>query len=270
MLLFAGVVTRSQLDRALGAQGISGLRVGEELVRRGDVSEVELTQVLSNQLQVPWISVAELEPLPALVSLIPAGLARQWRCIPVYTGSQGSPSKSFRTSSQSALYVAMADPTCGDAILELERTTGRLIQPMLAPWTEIEDALGRLYPSGEVAHETTGAKPPTDPRTPPGTGACLPTPISEPSDPATTGASPETLPAWTLLDGTRVVSPPDNRGETVALARSLPASAIESPTEETASSYRLDGLLQLLVKKGILEPGELQEYLAERTSSKRS
>ncbi|MBX3247354.1 MAG: hypothetical protein KF901_09240 [Myxococcales bacterium] len=136
MLVAAGFVTDEQVSSALDAQRSSGRRLGEELVALGFVSEVQLTQVLSNQLSVPWVSLHHVELTRELLDLVPAEVADRFGLIPVYR-------RVVRREGET-LFVAMDDPTHEGALREVARCSGLPAKPMVAPPTDIRNAI-RVY-----------------------------------------------------------------------------------------------------------------------------
>ncbi|MCB9617235.1 MAG: hypothetical protein H6721_16100 [Sandaracinus sp.] len=136
MLVAAGFVTEEQVEEALASQKESGLRLGAELVALGFVTEVQLIQVLSNQLSVPWVSLHHIEMTRELLDLVPAEVADRYGLIPVYR-------RVVRREGET-LFVAMDDPTNEDAIAEVRRASGLPVKPMVAPPTDIRNAI-RVY-----------------------------------------------------------------------------------------------------------------------------
>lgn len=149
MLVAAGFVTEEQVREALTEQRSSGRRLGEELVSLGFVTEVQLIQVLSNQLSVPWVSLHHIEMTRELLDLVPAEVADRYGLIPVYK-------RAVRREGET-LFVAMDDPTNEDAIREVSRACGLPVKPMVAPPTDIRNAI-RVYYLGMAP------KPPEAPK----------------------------------------------------------------------------------------------------------
>jgi type IV pilus assembly protein PilB len=149
MLVAAGFVTEEQVREALTEQRSSGRRLGEELVSLGFVTEVQLIQVLSNQLSVPWVSLHHIEMTRELLDLVPAEVADRYGLIPVY--------KRVVRREGETLFVAMDDPTNEDAIREVSRACGLPVKPMVAPPTDIRNAI-RVYYLGMAP------KPPEAPK----------------------------------------------------------------------------------------------------------
>ena len=133
-----GLVTEAQVTEALAEQAKGTKRIGEVLVDLGFVSELELTQVLSNQLSVAWASLEHVDFTPEILLLVPGSVARQLRLLPVF----------FRVDKkrEKILYLAMEDPTDVPAMQRVSEITQMRIRPLIAPPSEIRAALERHYP----------------------------------------------------------------------------------------------------------------------------
>ncbi len=141
MLVAASLITKGQLDEALAVQQKSGIRIGKQLVELGYVTEVQVTQILSNQLSVPWVALDRVEFSVQLLSLVPGELAERFTVMPIYV-------RRVRDQGET-LYVAMDDPTDEDAI-RLVATAARLpVRPMIASPTDIRRAVDARYFGGD-------------------------------------------------------------------------------------------------------------------------
>ena len=75
-----------------------------------------MTQVLSNQLSIPWVSLYHVEFSRDLLNLVPAELAEDFVLIPVYV-------RRVRNEGE-VLFVAMDDPTNEDLLGRIREVTG--------------------------------------------------------------------------------------------------------------------------------------------------
>ena len=157
MLVSLGLITRDQLDDALIAQRSSSLPLGKQLVALGAVSEIRLTQVLSNQLSVPWVSLERVEFPAELLARIPGELADRHSVMPIYV-------RSVRDHG-ATLYVAMDDPTHEAALREIAEIADMPVRPMIAPPSEIRRVIELRYFGASPA---SAKQPPMAPE--PGTG----------------------------------------------------------------------------------------------------
>ena len=152
MLLSLGLITRTQLDDALAAQRASRLPIGKQLVALGSVSEIRLTQVLSNQLSVPWVSLERCEFPAELLARIPAEIADHCSVLPIYVRNL--------KGKGATLYVAMDDPTDDEALKRVSDNARMLVRPMIAPPSEIRRVIDLRYfgTSHGAPEETTGLR----------------------------------------------------------------------------------------------------------------
>ena len=264
MLVSAGLVTEEQVGEALARQKKTGQRLGETLVAMGTVSEAQMTQVLSNQLSIPWVSLYHVDFSRELLERVPAELAEQYRIIPVYV-------RNVRRQGDT-LYVAMDDPLNLDALQQVADRSGLPVKPMVAAPSDIENAI-RVYYLGlpplaipeSPAKKTEAApeKPPPKKAEPP---AAKP---SQPPPPKTGGPRFLTL---TLLDGTQVRLPasgdkkpaPEAPAERGLTTRDLIAALEARAAGEDVSDVLPDGaweplfaaLLSLLMRKGLVADWE--------------
>ncbi len=153
MLVAAGFVTAEQVQRALTSQKSSGRRLGEELIALGFISETQMTQVLSNQLSIPWVSLQHVEFSKELLDLIPGELAAEHGIIPIYE-------RVVRHEGET-LFVAMADPSNLEALQEVGRKVAKPVKAMIAPPTDIRNAI-RVYYFG-VPPASLMPPPPPEP-----------------------------------------------------------------------------------------------------------
>ena len=139
LVVAARLVTEEQVQEALVAQRESGRRLGEELVAKGFVTEFQLTQILSNQLSIPWVSLQRIEFTRELLNMVPAEVANRLCVIPIYMR---------RVRAAETLYVAMDDPTKEHALEELVATTGLPVKAMVSSPSEIRHAIRVYYLAG--------------------------------------------------------------------------------------------------------------------------
>jgi hypothetical protein len=137
MLLSLGLVTRAQLEEALVTQQTTKLPIGKQLVAIGALTEIRLTQVLSNQLSVPWVSLERIEFSAELLARVPGEIADKHSVLPIYM-------RNLRGRG-ATLYVAMDDPTDEEALRKIADVTQMAVRPMIAPPTEIRRAVEQRY-----------------------------------------------------------------------------------------------------------------------------
>ncbi|MDQ3034671.1 MAG: hypothetical protein M3Y87_19835 [Myxococcota bacterium] len=147
MLVQAQMVQPSQIDEALALQKERGGRLGELLVELGHVDEIQLAQVLSNQLSVPWVNLQHVDFSRELLNLIPPEMAETFSCIPVYVRKvrkQGT-----------TLFVATDDPTNDLALADIALQVSMPVKPMVASSTDVRNAIRIYYFGGRASPATT-------------------------------------------------------------------------------------------------------------------
>src|SRR5688500_10458909 len=111
------------------------------LLERGWITEAQLTQTLSLQLSVPWVSLYHIDFSRQLLNRVSHDLAVQYCLIPIFV-------RHVRGQGET-LYVAMDDPTNEMALSEVSRVAGLPCRPMIASVSDIRSAIRVYY--GEVA-----------------------------------------------------------------------------------------------------------------------
>jgi hypothetical protein len=130
-----------QHSRGAADQQAANERLGEILVRKGYVTEGVVTQILSHQLSVAWVSLEHVEFSKELLRLVPGELAQELSIMPVL----------FRSSEkkEKILYIAVDDPTNIPAMQKISEVTGMHVRPLIAPASEIRRAIRTHYFGGE-------------------------------------------------------------------------------------------------------------------------
>ncbi len=127
-LIDRGHITDQELAAGLQEQALTGDRIGEVLVRRGNLTEDKLIETLSSYLGIPGISLTQVKVDPAIAQTVSEELARRYLLIPISV--QGG-----------VMRVAMADPTNIRALDDVRLFTGYQIEPVLASAAEIRAAI---------------------------------------------------------------------------------------------------------------------------------
>lgn len=292
MLVAAGLCTEAQVKEALASQKESGNRLGEELVRLGHVAELQLTQVLSNQLSIPWVSLHRVEFSRELLILVPGRVADEHGCIPIYKR---------RVKNAETLFVAMEDPTSAESIQAIAEVVGLPVRPMVAPPTDIRNAI-RVYYFGQAPRPPAAPKRATRHPSSPEIEIEVDIPVDEPLPADLAQAAGEKtagekkpepkkpkkkkkakrkgpkLVTLTLLDGTtvRLPAPKSSEGDAAEeeeeTAGALTASDLVAALLARAQGADVDDvlpdagwealfatLLQLLVRKGLIADWEFVE-----------
>jgi len=134
MLLARGHIDEIQLASALAHQRQSGRRLGHSLVSLGYVTESVFLATLAVQLSVPFVVIGDRMVPPSVWRLLPEKLLRSRRIFPL-----GIHSKSKRGE----LLIALSQPDDLAVLDEVAFVTGRTVRPVLAAEADIERALAR-------------------------------------------------------------------------------------------------------------------------------
>jgi len=140
LLVEANLIDELQMRIALEEQKRRGTKFGSTLIQLHFIDENVLSAFLSKQLDIPCISLANIEIAEKVLNRIPRELAVRCQAIPIRCDNE-------------KLYVAMSDPMDLDAIEALDKHTEMVIIPMIAPQSTIQESLKRYYPSDERKSE---------------------------------------------------------------------------------------------------------------------
>ncbi|MBX3208638.1 MAG: hypothetical protein KF764_26630 [Labilithrix sp.] len=208
-------MTAEQLGEVLGSPREAGKKLGQVLLERGWITEAQLTQTLSLQLSVPWVSLYHIDFSRQLLNRLSRDVAEKYCLIPIFVRhvkGQGE-----------TLYVAMDDPTNEGALQEVARLANLPARPMIASASDIRSAIRVYY--GEPA----GAAPVIDVPAPP-TRVDPPTTTREGRPPSRNDVAPMTPPVATQPDPPRSYPPAARR------SAPPPTTPDEAPPS-TARSY---------------------------------
>lgn len=150
MLIQAQMLRPEQVAEAVELQRQQGGRLGELLVELGHVSEIQLAQVLSNQLSIPWVNLYHIDFSRELLNLVPAETAEKYRCIPVYV-------RRVRNQGET-LFVATDDPTQELALAEIAVQANMPVKPLVASSSDVRNAIRVYYFGGKASSATAPIK----------------------------------------------------------------------------------------------------------------
>jgi type IV pilus assembly protein PilB len=136
MLVSANLIDEVQMQVALAEQERTGKKFGSTLVDLKFVDENVLAAFLSKQVDVPCISLLNIDIPKKVLRRVPSKLAHECSAIPIRVD-------------ENRLEVAMVDPTDIDLVEKLELGTGMTVIPRIAPQSSIEKMIERLYPLSE-------------------------------------------------------------------------------------------------------------------------
>jgi type IV pilus assembly protein PilB len=137
-LVQAGLITESDLQSALVEHKRSGERLGVVLVRLNLATERQIAKALAYQLGFAYVNLAENQPDPSAVVLIPKDVALKRTCIAIAV-------------EKNLLTVAMSDPLLFTLVQDLEFQTGYRIKQVVATRAEIVETIHAAYPDKALA-----------------------------------------------------------------------------------------------------------------------
>lgn len=132
LLIERGVITKSQLDKALEVQKKKGGLLGQILVELGFTQEDQIAQSLTVQYGFPYLPLTNYELNAEIVKLIPENVAKQYCLIAV-------------DKIGDTLTVAMCNPLNHKAIEDIELLTKCNVQVFVCTFTDINSAISRFY-----------------------------------------------------------------------------------------------------------------------------
>ena len=132
------------LERALVAQQEMGDLLGRVLVRLGLISEADLVQALSEQLDVPMLTAGDVPEAPVFVDGVSTEFLLEHGILPL--GIEGG-----------VLWVAMKSPQDAFCRRGLELASGLEIEARIGLESEIDNQLQRLYSEPEDEEGVEGS-----------------------------------------------------------------------------------------------------------------
>jgi len=136
ILIQRKLITEEDLERALELQKERGDKIGKTLVDMGFIAMRDVLAALSEQLDVPLVSIDSPPLVSSETEALSPRFLRQFRCLPM-------------SREDHTITLAMADPLDVETIAAVRHCTGLKISTVLAPEQEIIDAIDKYY--GESA-----------------------------------------------------------------------------------------------------------------------
>ena len=134
------VLQPSQAEDVLQETQLNGKNIEQALTDSGFVDHRQFYQVIAEALGTDFIELAEGDIAPEILRLIPGGLARLHRALPV-------------ALSDHTLDVALVDPLDLRAAEDLRFALGKDIRVVVAPEQQVEDRIKRYYGSDSSSME---------------------------------------------------------------------------------------------------------------------
>ncbi|MDP9253896.1 MAG: GspE/PulE family protein [Verrucomicrobiota bacterium] len=126
------VLQPSQADDVLQEAELNGKLIAQTMVDNGFVDEAGFYRVIADALGTEFVDLSEREIAPEIQRLIPGGLARLHRALPI-------------SLSDNVLGVALVDPLDPRAAEDLHFALGKDIHVVVSPTAQIEDRIKRYY-----------------------------------------------------------------------------------------------------------------------------
>ena len=140
MLKEAGLIDDFQLETALSHQRNWGGKLGAVLIELAFVKEEDVSRVIAQKFQIPYVNLFEPEVPQGVIKLIKPETAKKYHVLPVK--KEGV-----------SLILAMLDPLDIEAMDEIRFITGLTIKPSLALESEIRDAIRKYYDGETVVRK---------------------------------------------------------------------------------------------------------------------
>src|SRR5690554_1442930 len=132
LLVSKQLITEAQLQHALQEQRLSGRKLGHTLVELGFVEEMELLNLLSDQLNIPFIDLKQFRFDAQLIQTLPETSARRHRVLVLSEDNDG-------------LLLGMADPTDIFCLDDLQRQLNKPLKPAVVRESDLLDVLDIAY-----------------------------------------------------------------------------------------------------------------------------
>lgn len=148
LLLENGLLTPGQLKEAEALQRAEALRLDRAVVQLGYVAERQLLELMSKELQLPFVSLEDISIDQEILQALPPKIVFRKRLVPI-------------SRSNGTLNVATSDAFDLYAFDDIRLLTGLTIQPVLALRDEIEKVIKANYGlGGDTLDEMVGTHGP--------------------------------------------------------------------------------------------------------------
>ena len=133
LLVQQEIVNQEAVNDALRVQVSGNRRLGHILLLMGALSEDQLANTLSQQLNIPLTNVDEMFS-DDVKQLLPRYLCTKYGVLPL------------SLKENNIMLTAMADPSDQEAIMDIEHYTGKVVEPCLAMLSDINHAVPSKIP----------------------------------------------------------------------------------------------------------------------------
>ncbi len=140
LLVKRGLITQAQLTAALENQEETGGALSTALVKLGFISDADLTAYLQKEYRLPLVDPAGMDLPQEVLRLIPPALVHRHHLIPI-------------SLSGSSLTLAMSDPSNLVAMNEVKFLTGYDVKVAVAATSSVTAGIARFYDEGANYNE---------------------------------------------------------------------------------------------------------------------
>ncbi len=134
LLLYAGKISREQLNDAIEIQKTTKMKLGEIIVSKGWLKPEEIVEALERQLGFPEIDLSKYEINSKVVTLIPESIVKKYKLLAI-------------DEKDGKLIVAMADPLNFFAIDDIKLYTKMNVIPCFAVGADLDRVIEKYYSS---------------------------------------------------------------------------------------------------------------------------
>ena len=134
------VLQPSQAEDVLNEANLNGKTIVQAMVDSGFVDESGFYRTIAEALGAEYVDLGDKEIVPAILKLIPSGLARLHRALPI--GLSGN-----------TLRVALADPLDARAAEDLRFALGKDVDVVVAPTEQIDNRIKEYYGADTTSME---------------------------------------------------------------------------------------------------------------------
>jgi len=138
LLVEQGAITNDQLMHALADQRATGRKLGQTLIENNFVTEDTILEILSKQLNIPYINLKSFKIDTETIHALPETFARRYRAIVLKKELDGS------------YLVSMADPTDIFAFDEITKHLKTAITQAVSKESEILNTIDTVYRQTEA------------------------------------------------------------------------------------------------------------------------
>lgn len=131
VLLHENLVTKEQIEEALGEQAQTGELLGEILVRKGYVSEKNIAETIATQYSFPYLEPDQYYISSEVVQLLPVEVVDKHSVLPLDRFGD-------------LLTIVVAGPLHEDVLQEIEEITGCQVQIFISTVTAVRKAIEAL------------------------------------------------------------------------------------------------------------------------------